>query len=432
MAAPLGPSDSVQLAPDPQTFLPGLALALAIGLLIGIERGWQLRDEPAGSRVAGVRTFSLMGLFGGLAGLAVPGPIQLIFIVLLVAAAAAIVVGYFLDAKRDGNVSATSALASVLTIALGACASAGYMAVAAVGAGVAVILLASREPLHQALTEASKSDIRALVRLVLVVFVILPLLPDAPLGPYEINPRRVWTVVVITGSISFIGYVLIRVLGGRRGILITAVVGALVSSTAVTLECARRIRAKEGVSANQAGIAIASTIMMLRACVLVALLTPYILSAFLNLLIAALIISAAMSVLLLFWGGGKDAPFDKAALKPPDLKLALLFGGLVAILALAAGWAERQMQGSGAAVVALGGLFDVDSAIAALGTIPPNTLSVQLASFAVAAPVIFNSFLKLALTVGIVRSRAALLPSLALGVPAMAILTAVAIAAVDP
>ncbi len=110
------------------------------------------------------------------------------------------------------------------------------MAISSVGAGAAVILLASRQALHRAVEFTSESDIKALLRLVLVVFVILPLLPDIGMGRFgALNPFRLWMVVVVIGAISFIGYILARWLGTRRGALITAAVGALVSSTAVTL-----------------------------------------------------------------------------------------------------------------------------------------------------------------------------------------------------
>ena len=138
-----------------EAYLPGLALALAIGLLIGIERGWRMRDDKPGSRVAGIRTFTLLGLIGGLAGLQLGQPLQILTLVLAAGAVAAVIVGYYLDAQHDGNVSATSAIAGLITITLGATAASGQMALAAVGAGATVILLAAREPMHRALEETS-------------------------------------------------------------------------------------------------------------------------------------------------------------------------------------------------------------------------------------------------------------------------------------
>src|SRR3954471_17226318 len=196
---------------QPQAFLPGLAVALAVGMLIGVERGWQLRDEKPGARVAGIRTFAIVGLLGGLVGLALGGPLAWLALLLAAGAVAALLSGYGVDMMRDANVSATSALAAIVTLILGAFATTGGMALAAVGAGAMLILLASREPLHRAIAATSETDIKVLLRLVLVAFVVLPLLPDQAMGPFgALNPRKLWLVVVVTSGISFAGYALSR------------------------------------------------------------------------------------------------------------------------------------------------------------------------------------------------------------------------------
>jgi len=136
---------------------------------------------------------------------------------------AALLLGYVADMRRDDNVSATSTLAAIATLGLGAVAATGHLALASVGAGAMLILLASRDLLHRAVALTSESDIQALLRLVLVVLVVLPLLPDAAMGPYgALNPRRLWTVVVVTVGFSFTGYALVRILGPRRGALVNA------------------------------------------------------------------------------------------------------------------------------------------------------------------------------------------------------------------
>lgn len=408
-------------------FLLGLSLALAIGVLIGIERGWTLRHEKAGARVAGVRTFSSLGLLGGLFGLGAAGPLQGLSLVLAAGAIGALLLGYVVDMRKNGNVSVTSAVAGVATLALGATATGGHLAIASVGAGATVALLSSRDVLHRALAYTSEADLKALVRLVLVVFVILPLLPDAELGPYALNPRRLWFVVVITGSISFIGYVLIRWLGGRRGVLVTALVGGLVSSTAVTLESARRIRADSAPRANQAAIAVASAVMLARAACLVVALVPTAVPRFLPMLMWGLAASAIAAGVLVYRARNETSDRSAMAVKPPDLKLAFLFAGLVALLTTAAGFAKSQFGEAGSSVViAAGGLFDVDSAIAAIGTLPAGTLSAELVAFTLIAPVVFNTILKLGLTVAIAGRRGALVPGAALAGTAAVLLATIA------
>ena len=411
-------------------YLPGLALALAIGLLLGVERGWRLRDEEAGRRVAGIRTFAILGLIGGLAGTGVAGQAGTLMIVLTVGAIAALLLGYSADMRRDGNVSATSALAGILTIGLGAMATTGNMALASVGAGAAMILLASREALHRAIQATSESDIKALIRLVLVVFVILPLLPDAGMGPFDaLNPYRLWTVVVIIGSISFVGYILVRWLGERRGALLTAALGSLVSSTAVTVEGARRIRDGASGSGAQAAVAIASSVMLVRSLFLVSLIAPFAFAPFATLVLPGLLVSTLASALLLYLGRARPAEAETGTLRPPGLGLALLFAATVAVLAVASAWAQARWDGdSGAILIAIGGLADIDAAIAAVGALPPGTLSVHVAALALAAATLFNTLFKLGLFVVIAGWRRTLPGAMALAAGASALLIPIAIA----
>jgi uncharacterized membrane protein (DUF4010 family) len=422
--------DELASATPPEAFLPGLALALAVGLLLGVERGWRLRDEEAGARVAGIRTFALLGLLGGLAGFAATGGSWGLAVILTAGAIGALLVGYWADIRRDHNVSATSTLAAVIALALGATATMGHLALAAVGAGAAVILLASREPLHRAIRATSDNDMKALLRLVLVVFIVLPLLPDAAMGPFgALNPYRLWTVVVITVGISFVGYILIRWLGERRGALLTAAVGALVSSTAVTVDVARRVRDGATAPGDQAGVAVASTIMLVRSLFLVAMLAPFAFASFARLVVPGLLVSALASGLLLYLGRTCASESSSGRIKPPGLGMAFLFAGTVAVLAVGSAWAQSAWGGdSGAILIAIGGLADIDAAIAAVGALPPGSLEVPVAALALAAPTFFNTLFKLALFVVMAGWRNALAGGAALAAVAATLLVPIWIA----
>lgn len=412
--------------------LPGLALALAIGLLIGVERGWQQRDEKAGSRVAGIRTFAILGLLGGLAGTQLAGGAMSLSLVLLGGAILTLVAGFALDAHRSGNVSATGALAGIVTLALGALATAGQMALASVGAGATLILLASREPLHQAIRATSPADIRALLRLVLVVFVVLPLLPDQGMGPFDaLNPRRLWLVVVVISGISFIGYVLARWLGEKRGTLLTAMVGALVSSTAVTVDSGRRIRAGAAGPADNAAVAVASAIMFLRALFLTAVLAPLAFPRVAALITPAAIVAILIALLLLWRSRTHRAPVALPEVKAPGLGLALMFAASVALISILTAWAQTRFGSEGGAIViALGGTADIDAAIAAVGALRPGALSVDLAALAIAAPVLYNTFFKGVVLLIVARSRRALPGAAALTATSIALAIPIAVALV--
>lgn len=390
-------------------FVPTLALAIAIGLLIGFERGWQLREEPDGQRVAGIRTFAMLGLLGGITGLLMRETLAPVAMLLLLGTVAALLVGHFLDMRQSRVVSATSAVAAMATLLLGALATAGHTTLASAAAAVLVTLLAARKPLHALIASSNADEFQALIRLALITFLILPLLPDTGLGPYaSLNPRELWFVVVIIGALSFAGYVLQRLLGRRRGGLLTAATGSIMSSTAVTVACARQLRDAPSVTA-EAGIALGSSVMMTRTLLLVAVLAPEVLAPILWLVAPALAVSLVATGALVMASSRDDAVPGDMPVRPPGLGVAFLFAGLVALVSLAAAALARAVgSGAGAAVIIIGGMVDVDSAIAAIGALPPGTIPLQMAAIAVALPVAFNSLLKLGVTwsiAGLARGR---------------------------
>jgi uncharacterized membrane protein (DUF4010 family) len=388
-----------------------------------------MREEESGRRVAGIRTFALLGLLGGFAGITVGGPGSGLALVLVAGALGALLLGYSADMRRDGNVSATSTLAAVLTLALGAMATAGSMALASAGAGAATILLASREPLHRAIRVTSEGDIKALLRLVLVVFVILPLLPDRGMGPFDaLNPHRLWTVVVVTSGISFVGYLLVRWLGEARGSLATAAVGSLVSSTAVTVDSARRVRDGASGIGTQAMVAVASSVMLARSLVLVAILAPFALAPFASLILPGLVVSIIAAGAMLYLGRARPGLVETGKLRPPGLGLALLFAATVALLSVGSAWAQHRWGGdSGAILIAIGGLADIDAAIAAIGALPRGSMPVPVAALALAAPTFFNTVFKLGLFAAF-AGRNALGGGIALGMVSIALLIPILLA----
>jgi uncharacterized membrane protein (DUF4010 family) len=398
-----------------------LALALAIGLLIGAERGWQSRDEQPGARVAGIRTFSLLGLLGGASGLQIGQAGFVLFILFIAGAVLGLLLGYRADMVQDRNVSATSTIAAVLTLGWGAASGSGQMALASVGAGATVLILASRQALHRMIALVSEDDVKATLRLVLVVLVVLPLLPDYGMGPLgALNPRRIWLVVVTTGAISFLGYVLCRWLGSRRSVLIAAGVGAMVSSTAVTLDCARRLRDGSSDRSLHAAVPLASAVMLGRSLVLVALLAPTAIGAVSVTIAPALLVSVlAGAVLLGAFGTAQTEPASEKP-RPPGLGIALVFALSVAVLALATAWVESRWGDRNAAlIIASGGTFDIDAAIAAVGALPAGTLSARAASIALATPTLLNTLFKLFLLISIAGFRRSLAGATALSMIAL-------------
>jgi uncharacterized membrane protein (DUF4010 family) len=208
----------------------GLAVGtgLLAGVLIGIERGWKLKDQKAGTRVAGVRTFSLLGLAGGIAGLIGARGQPLVAAAIASAAVALMVVAYARELKSQRD--ATSAVAALLTIAVGFLAGSGSEGLAMASAAVVVLLLALRSELHGLIERLDENDVKALARFAVIAGAVLPLLPNQPFGPYGAwNAQKLWLVVVLVTGFSFAGYIANRVFGERRGTVATAVIGGAYS-----------------------------------------------------------------------------------------------------------------------------------------------------------------------------------------------------------
>jgi uncharacterized membrane protein (DUF4010 family) len=218
--------------------------ALACGLLVGIERGWKLRDEKPESRVAGVRTFTLLGLGSGIAGLL--GSIGEIIVAgsIAVGMIAIMVIAYSRELTNQHD--STSAVAAISTIAIGFLAGFGNPSLAIACAAIGVALLALREELHGLVERLDADDVKALARFAVIAGAVLPFLPSGNYGPLGAwNPQRLWLVVVLVTGFSFVGYVANRIFGERHGTIATALIGGAYSSTAVTQALAQRLGSKK-------------------------------------------------------------------------------------------------------------------------------------------------------------------------------------------
>lgn len=387
----------------------GVGLAFALGLLIGVERGWSHRLEPDGSRVAGIRTFALLGLAGGVAGEATARVSPLIGAAILIAAAAALLIGYARAAAKD-DLSATTTVVGIITLGLGALAAAGQWTLACVLAALTTLILAQRKRLHAWLEGLSELELQAIVRFALISLAVLPLLPNRDFGPLDAwNPREIWTVVVLVSGLSLIGYAASRRLGAEPGVLATAGIGAVVSSTAVTAAMAARIRKADGdTRVLVAGIALASTVMFVRVLALVAMLAPFALPALALVAVPAGLVGVAYVVWALRLRSARPGDGPAPSVRNPfDLGPALLLAGLVMVISLAGRWALRAFGDAGlATVLGISGMVDVDAAIIAMSRLPEGSLTVRTAGLILAAPVLANTLVKAGLTIAIVRGGA--------------------------
>jgi uncharacterized membrane protein (DUF4010 family) len=386
-----------------------LLLALAIGLLIGLERGWSARGEAEGRRIAGLRTFGLIGLTGGISGLLAANGQIWVLPGFALGLSALLAVGYWQDIQQDRIVSATTVVAGLLTFALGAAATLGLALEAAGSAVIAAMLLLLREDLHAWTRSLDEREMQAVLRFLLLAVVVVPILPDRSFGPYDaLNPFKIGLVVVVLSGLSFAGYWATRFFGAKRGLLFTAAAGGLVSSTAVTYAFARFSQDHQSAGrALAAGVTVASVIMVSRVLVLLSVLSPGLLTHLLAPLLCAGLAGCTMAWWLVRDDERQPLP-ERIVANPFDLGPALFFAGVLAAMLLASRWAMDVLGERGLfAVTALTALLDVDAVIVSLSQMPEATLPHQAASAALALAVVVNTLIKPAV-VAVLGSRAML------------------------
>ena len=356
--------------PLQHTFNPlDLAAALVVGLLIGLERGWHDRDLPDGSRVAGVRTFALTGLFGGVLASLTPITGSWPLAAGLIGMSMMLAVLFREAMHKSGDLGITSAIAMLLTLALGALASTGATTVALASAVVTVVLLNFKSALHQWLRLIEHREMTAALQLLVLSVVILPQLPNAQYGPYHaLNPYQLWWGVVLIGSLSLLGHIAMRWSGPQRGTLWTGILGGLASSTAVTLALARQVRQRPDISeAAIAGMVSAGGIMFFRLVVLVGIIQP----SLITVLGLPLVLAGTAMLGLGLWRWQKVPPATNQdgavqngsidGMPAFDLSTALGFGVFLAIMAILVPAASEFLGQAGVhALAAISGLADVD------------------------------------------------------------------------
>jgi uncharacterized membrane protein (DUF4010 family) len=405
----------------------GVAAAIACGLLIGIERGFNLRRVADATRVAGLRTFTLLGLVAGIAGLLGGLGQPFAGAVLLAGAGAVLTIGYWNrpDLKRQPD--ATSPIAGMATLGLGFLAGFGNPALAIVGATLVMLILALKQEVHGLIDRLDEQDVKALARFAVIAGAIFPFLPTGNYGPYDAwNPQKLWLVVVLVTGFSFLGYVANRIFGARHGTIATSVIGGLYSSTAVTQSLAQRLGSGEASGAEPAGIALASTVMYLRVIVLVAVLATRLVAPFALIVTPALVVATIAGAWLL-----RTAP-KSAGPTPPGNPIALIpafgFALFVAIAAVAGAWAQGRFGQQGIAVLLLIiGTMDVDVAIVTAGGLPDASIGELFAATALAGTILANMGVKLGITLAYGRSKSKS-AALALGASMAALAVAICIA----
>jgi len=377
-----------------------LAIALTIGLLVGSERGWRERGRSEGTRVAGIRTFTLIALFGGLLSTSTSTLNEfhrwLICVLAFLPIAGLLTAGYLRSSHRSDDLGITTEVAGMLIYWLGALPGFGLALPAAACAVVLALILHLKEKLHYWLNVLSRVELLGTLQFLLVSVVLLPMLPNEGFGPWDsFNPYQLWWMVVLISGLSLIGYFAMRLVGSRKGVVATSLAGGVVSSTAVTLSLSHLSKEMNNSNVIAAGILLACATMFARMLIVVAVIEKSLLQYVATPLTAGMVTLCASA--WIWWHKSKSgAPARAPQVQNPfQLLPALQFAGLLALVIFAAEVLQRWFGVVGLyALSVFTGLADVDAIVLSLAPKSGTALDTSLVVICICLAAATNTVIK--------------------------------------
>lgn len=355
-----------------EPYEPQLSLltALAVGLLVGLEREQVRQEAGVQHTLGGIRTYPIFALLGALSTM-LEGALPWLPVVTFLGLISLLSIAYAGDIRKGADLGLTTEVAALLTFLLGALATSSgavepmserLLLVAGLGV-ILTLLLSVRQRLHGLVQKISRDDLFSTLKFLILAAIVLPMLPNEDMGPFDaLNPFSVGLMVVLISGLSFLGFVAMKLFGERRGVLLSAAVGGLASSTAVTIAFSNRTKENpELAPVAAAAIAIASVIMIARVGVLVSIINPGLLRLMMWPLVGAGV--GALLGGLVGYHGQKDLDGDSIKIKNPfELGNAVKFGIAYAAVSVATKAARQYVGAQGLFLVAaVAGLTDVDA-----------------------------------------------------------------------
>jgi uncharacterized membrane protein (DUF4010 family) len=331
-------------------------IALGLGLIVGLQR------ERAGHPLAGFRTFPLVTLFGAVAALLSLDQGGWVLAGGMVAMAALIIIGN-LTPQTNTKPGVTTEAAMLVMYGAGALIMGGEIAIAAIISGSVAVLLHLKPQMHSVARRLEDPDFKAIMQFVLISLVILPILPNKSYGPYQVlNPHKIWLMVVLIVGINVAGYIIYKFWGRKVGTLAGGVLGGLISSTATTVSFSRRsAQFPEASGIATLIIMVASTVVFLRVLIIIGTVEPRLMVQAGGPIGTMLVLMATLA--LIFWRTSKreSAELPEQG-NPSELRTALIFAALYALILLAVAAAKARFGAKGLYVVSiLSGLTDMDA-----------------------------------------------------------------------
>jgi uncharacterized membrane protein (DUF4010 family) len=382
-----------------------LAIALALGLLIGIQRGWVARTRNPGERIAGVRTYTLVGLLGGMAAILSRDFGPWIIAAFLVSLTFVVTAAYWRSQDRVQDLSITSLIGTLLTFSFGVMAGQGRWTLAASCAIVTATILDNKKEIHGLLAKLNDNELDAALKLLLISVVMLSVLPNQGLGPWQaLNPYEIWWMVVLIASISFIGYFAVRIGGTSKGLMFTSLFAGLSSSTALTLHYARLCRDNPAMSALLAGgILTACGTMFPRLLLVCSVINPELGKALMPSILTMMGLTFVPA--LYFWLTFREPLESSLKLRqnPLELSSAMGFAVILMVIILLSHVLHDWLGSAGLFILAaVSGITDVDAVSLALSRQSGTVISLQDAAIAITIAAAVNSIVKgtMALSIG--------------------------------
>jgi len=372
----------------------GFALTLGLSLLIGFERE---EHEPDG--IGGVRTFPIIGLGGflliaGFPDTAVPFALGLVVMGGLVA------MSHWFSLQK-GEPGITTEAAALLMFTIGGCAAKGLYWIAIATGVVAVILLHEKRLLEGLATALPRHEMRTLLRFLLLTAVILPVVPNRDFSVFEVNPFKIWLVVVAVSGVSYVSYLLRMWWGEDRGLILAGLLGGAYSSTVTTVVLSRQSKKREPCAVGFSGAIVAATGMMYIRLWILLLLFAAPLAYRLTALFCGMGMAAITLGLMLARsddndeGCDFDPTIDRRDTNPIEMTSAFTFAAIfLAILVATKVVAERFGDTGVLVMAAIMGAADVDPFILGLTQTIGTGLDFEIAALAVVIASAVNNVMK--------------------------------------
>jgi uncharacterized membrane protein (DUF4010 family) len=392
--------DLVNLQLTQKDFFVRLLVATGIGFLIGLEREHSALNNQE-EAFAGTRTFVFVVLLGFLGAMMHYLFTPWIFLGILLAVVSFIAISYWMTSSK-GDIGGTTEFSALLAFLLGGLTFLGYIELSLMITVIAMVLLSSKMKLQSIIGEITEEEMYALIRFVVLALLILPFLPDQGVGPFGVvNPQEIGWIIILTSGLGFLGYLLIKFLGHDRGILLTGIVGGLVSSTMVTWIFAKKSKDAPALSSHCAtAILAASSIMIIRVLVWVFIFNQA-LAPGLYLPVGLIFMAGIGATLYFYFSKNNQIDVDTSLPmgKPLNMQSALTFGVIYTLIILLVSYTNEYFGQRGMYISSIiAGLTDIDAITISVSKLAGSSLSLNVAQNAIILATISNTVIKIGIS----------------------------------